>query len=57
MHFNVTFTRTLRVLLLYTNVIRKQWWHAKCNEIRIWWTNIVLSCYSIECYEWVVISR
>jgi len=47
MHFNVTFTRTLRVLLLYTNVIHKQWWHAKCNEIRICWTNIVLSCCPI----------
>jgi len=47
MHLNITFTHTLRVLLLYTNVIRNQWWHAKWNEIRICWTNFVLSCCPI----------
>jgi len=34
MHLNVTFTRILRVLLLYTNVIRNEWRHTKWNEIK-----------------------
>ena len=50
MHLNVTFTRTLRVLLLYTNAIRNQWWHAKYNEIK--YVPLTLSCLAdISCSD------